>query len=339
MLLADDGHGLLVDCGLFDREFLDLSIERMKERLGLRAIDAIFVTHMHGDHALDAAHVREKHGAALWTMEGIADKFERPYDFDFAALLPSYNKEAGPLRFDRVLRDGETFQWGGYDLTCDWMPGQTKYHCCLHGMIDGQKTAFTGDNIFGSGTDPRQGGNEAVVARNGGALEEGYLYAASYLHGLAPDLLLGGHCWAISKPAELISRMAARMEQLRTAFRGLAPEDEYRYTFDPYWVCARPYRATVPAGGTADVVIAIRNYRPQMQTHRISLRASGGLAFDPPVIEGKLQGEGETTVVVNVRAEPGLAEGLRMVALDIERDGVRNGELFDFIVWVNGAPA
>ena len=156
MLLADNGHALFVDCGLFDREFLDVAIGRMRERLGLKQIDAIFVTHMHGDHALDAEHVRTKYGAELWTMEGVADKFERPWDYDFAALLPSYGgkpNEHGPLKFDRVLKDGTTIDWQGYALHIDWMPGQTKHHACLHGEIDGRRVAFTGDNIFASTTD------------------------------------------------------------------------------------------------------------------------------------------------------------------------------------------
>src|SRR3954471_4059627 len=62
MLLADKGHALFVDCGLFDRAFLDKTIELMKARLGLKVIDAIFVTHMHGDHALDSGYVQKKHG-------------------------------------------------------------------------------------------------------------------------------------------------------------------------------------------------------------------------------------------------------------------------------------
>ena len=31
----------------------------------------------------------------------------------------------------------------------------------------------------------------------------GYLGAAHYLHDIAPDLILGGHCWATAEPAAL----------------------------------------------------------------------------------------------------------------------------------------
>jgi glyoxylase-like metal-dependent hydrolase (beta-lactamase superfamily II) len=338
MLLADTGRALLVDCGLFNRDFLDLTLKRAQERLGLKGIDAVFVTHMHGDHALDAAHIREKWGAKLWAMEGVADKFERAWDYDLCALLPSYGKDAGLLKFDRILANGATIQWEGYTLSCDWMPGQTKFHSCLHGEIDGLRVAFTGDNLCADPRNPEQGGNEAVVARNGGALEEGYLYAAQYLHSIAPDLILGGHCWAMRDPGELIERLRVRMEALRDAFQSLSVEDDYRYMFDPYWVQALPYRVVVKPGSTAEFTIFVRNYRNREQTHRISIHPPAGLAVEPAMLEGRRSSEGMTRHVVKLRAEPSARAGLHLVALDITRDGTRHGELFDFIAWVGEQP-
>ena len=337
MLLADSGHALFFDCGLFDRAFLDRTIELMKARLGLKTIDAIFITHIHGDHAMDSGYVRQKHGAKLWGMEGVVDKFERAWDYDLAALLPSYNDRGKPdllepLKFDRVIRNGETIAWEGYALSVDWMPGQTKFHSCIHGEIDGKRVAFTGDNVCANTSDPSQGGNEGVVARNGGALEEGYLYAANYLHGIAPDLLLGGHCWAMENPKELIERFRQRMVALRDAFLSLSVEDDYRYMFDPYWVQALPFRVSVKPGGTAEVRVLVRNYREQSQKHRIEIHTLPGIIAEPAVLEGEQKHEGHQSHVVKLRAAADAKEGLRMVALDITRDGTRHGELFDFIV-------
>jgi glyoxylase-like metal-dependent hydrolase (beta-lactamase superfamily II) len=338
LLLAPNGHGMLVDCGLFDRNFLDQTLELARERLGLEAIDAVFVTHMHGDHALDADHVRRKWGAELWAMEGVADKFERAWDHDLAALLPAYGPNTGLLAFDRVLADGEVVEWQGYRLTCDWMPGQTNHHSCLHGEIDGQRVAFTGDNIHGNPLDPNQGGNEAVVARNGGTLEEGYLHAAEYLRKLQPDLLLGGHSWAIANPAPLIERMGVRMKALREAFNGLSVEDDYRYMFSPYWVRAMPYRVVIAAGGSREFRLEVRNFRARAQEHRVELVLPPGLTAEPAVCAGRIDGAGVESHVVRLEAAAGLRGGLHLIALDITRDGVRHGQLFDVIVWVGDEP-
>lgn len=340
LLLADSGKGLLIDCGLFDRSFLDKSLELMKERLGLKQIDAIFVTHMHGDHAQDADHVRDKYGAKLWTLAGVHDKFEQPANFDLAALLPMYdnaNKHTGPLKFDRVLENGATFEWEGFTLSCDWMPGQTKYHACLHGVIDERRVAFTGDNIFASTTDPAQGGNEAVVARNGGALEEGYLYAADYLHWLGPDLIIGGHCWVLDQPQQLIERMRERMLSLRKSFTELLPDEDYRYRFDPYFVQVYPYRTWLQPGETAEVQLLVRNYRKRPQKHRVELALPAGLSADKPIFEGEVPAESTHRFPFKLTAAQNAPHGVNLVPLDLTINGQRHGQWFDFLVQVGAA--
>ncbi|MFM8705881.1 MAG: MBL fold metallo-hydrolase, partial [Planctomycetia bacterium] len=158
MLVSDDGHALLLDCGLFDRAFLDRVLDGARDQLGIKAIDAVLVTHMHGDHFLDADHVRKTRGAEVWTHERVLPLLTRPLDYDYNALIPAYRErktvDLQRIDVDRVIRDGEVIRWRGYDLACDWMPGQTEFACCVHGVIDGKRVAFTGDNIFGSPSDP-----------------------------------------------------------------------------------------------------------------------------------------------------------------------------------------
>jgi glyoxylase-like metal-dependent hydrolase (beta-lactamase superfamily II) len=156
LILADSGHGLVVDCGLLDSAVLDKSIEMMQERLGLKKIDATIITHMHGDHFLQAPHLREKWGAQIWTLDRIADKCEHPERYNYAAAIQTYGEDFDSVRIDRVFKSGETFEWEEYEFVVDWMPGQTEFALCLHGRIDGLKVAFTGDTIFGNPADPAQ---------------------------------------------------------------------------------------------------------------------------------------------------------------------------------------
>jgi len=166
MLVSDDGHALLSDCGLFDRTHLDRVLDAARERLGIKGIDAILVTHMHGDHFLDAEHVRLTRGCEIWTHERVVDLLERPLDYDYDAMIPSYRErptgDIQRVKVDRILADGEVVHWRGHTLACDWMPGQTEFACCVHGEIDGRRVAFTGDNIFGWPADPAQHGHEAA---------------------------------------------------------------------------------------------------------------------------------------------------------------------------------
>lgn len=345
LILSDNGHALLSDCGLLDERMLDTALEGMREHFGLKAIDAIVVSHMHGDHFLEAPHLREKWGAQIWALDNMVDKMEHPEWFDYAAPIQAYGKKSADgtrvkgVRVDRSFKSGESFVWEGKKFTIDWMPGQTEFALCLHGEIDGRKVAFTGDNIFGDPDDPRQTGHEAMVAHNSAILEEGYIYGAEYLKRLKPDLLMGGHSFVMDRPAKFIERYRKWSYEMRDTFRALSSEKDYRYWFDPFWVRAEPYRSTVLAGDAVELKLEVRNFQTRAQTHRIEIHTPPGLTAEPRVIEGRLATEARGKFSFRINAARDAKPGVQLIAFDITRDGKRQGELFDAILEVqSGQP-
>ena len=340
LILADSGHALVVDCGLFDEKFLDQALDGMRAHLGLKQIDRIFITHMHGDHFLEAPHLREKWGAPIWAVDRMGTVCEHPGWFDYAAPIQAYGKKGVEgVRFDRLLKSGESFDWEGHKFTVDWMPGQTEFALCLHGMIDGRNAAFTGDNIFGDPDDPKQNGHEAVVAHNSAILEEGYIYGAEYLRRLKPDLLAGGHSFAMDHPAKFIERYRRWAYEMRDAFRALSSQEDYRYWFDPFWVRAEPWRVSVKPGESVEVQLHVRNFLRRKQTHRIEIHTPPGLSAAPAVLEGTLNPEGHDVFPIRLQADASANTGVRIVAFDLSRDGKRFGEWFDCVVNVTSQPA
>ena len=334
MILADNGHALIVDCGLFKKEFLDKSIALMKERLGLKQIDVVLVTHMHGDHCLEAPHLRDMHGAKIWTMNRVVAPVSRPLHFDYCAQVNTYGKGIDSIAFDKVFQEGDTFTWEGFKLTVDWMPGQTEFALCLHGIIDGKKVAFTGDNIFGSASDPSQNGHEAVVARNSCILEEGYIYAAKYLKKLQPDLLLGGHSWAMAEPAKLIDRYLEDALKLKEYFEKLSFEKDYRWMYDPYWVRMEPYRVVLGKNNAAEARLMMRNFDAVPISMKVEIVLPEGFKAEPAIISTMVAGESTTSIPIQISCTKQTVKGLHLAALDITRKGKRAGQLFDFILWV-----
>jgi glyoxylase-like metal-dependent hydrolase (beta-lactamase superfamily II) len=315
-------------------------LEGMRKHYGLKAIDAVIITHMHGDHFLEAFHLREKWGTKIWAFENMVDKMEHPEWFDYAAPIQAYGKknpdgsQLEGVHVDRAFKPGEAFKWEEYSFTVDWMPGQTEFALCLHGRIDGRNVAFTGDTIFGDPDDPAQTGHEAMVAHNSAILEEGYIYGAEDLKRLKPDLLVGGHSFVMDHPAAFIERYRKWSYEMRDAFRALSPDPDYRYWFDPFWVRAEPYRIAVRAGETATLNLHVRNFRSRKQTHRIEIHAPPGIRVDPAVVEGSLARETQGSFPVHITADPKAPPGVRIVALDVRLDNHRYGELFDFVVGV-----
>lgn len=340
LILADSGRALVVDCGLLDEKFLDTALAGMREHFGLNAIDAVIITHMHGDHFLEAPHLRDTWGAQIWALDNMVDKMEHPEWFDYAAPIQAYGKQNADgsrmtgVQVDRAFKLGETFSWEGYRFTVDWMPGQTEFALCLHGMIDGRRVAFTGDNIFGDPDDPSQTGHEAMVAHNSAILEEGYIYGAEFLKRLEPDILIGGHSFVMDRPAQFIERYRRWAYEMRDAFRELSSERDYRYWFDPFWVRAEPYRIALRPGETAEVTLHVRNFRRNRQLHRIEIHAPPGVVAEPAVLERRLNGETRAAFPVRLWATDDAAKGLRLVGLDVSVNGRRYGERFDLVVGV-----
>ncbi|MBL8825402.1 MAG: MBL fold metallo-hydrolase [Planctomycetaceae bacterium] len=334
LILADSGRALAIDCGLIKPEVLDRAIVGMREHLGLKSIDAIIPTHMHGDHFLQAPHLRQQWGAQIWALERMADVCAHPEWFDYAAPVQAYGKGIDGVTLDRRLKDGEKLNWEGFEFTVDWMPGQTEFALCVQGVVDGKRVAFTGDNLFGDPSDPSQTGHEAVVAHNSAVLEEGYIQGSEYLARLKPDLILGGHSYVMPEPAAFVERYRQWSYAMRDAFRDLIREEDYRYGYDPFWVRAQPYRSTVSPGGEVELTIHLRNFMAREQTQEIRVLTPPGLTVEPRTFSTKLPAEARVIRKIKVRADHAIKPGVQIIAFDITRDGRRDGALFDAIVEV-----
>jgi len=340
LLIAASGRGLAMDCGLLDEKFLDTALEGLREHFGLKTIDMVIISHMHGDHFLEASHLREQWGTKIWALDNMVDKMEHPERFDYSAPIQAYGKkreDGSPVegvRVDRAFKPGETFDWEGYHFTVDWMPGQTEFALCLHGRIDGRDVAFTGDNIFGDPDNPAQTGHEAMVAHNSAILEEGYIYGAEYLKRIHPDILVGGHSFVMDHPTAFIKRYRKWSYEMRAAFQALSPDPDYRYWFDPFWVRAEPYRVALQPGKSETVNIHVRNFRSRKQNHRIEIHTPADLVAEPGILVGTLSGQSRHAFPIRIRAAANAPPGVRIVALDVTLDGQRYGERFDLVVGV-----
>ncbi|NBR84919.1 MAG: MBL fold metallo-hydrolase [Verrucomicrobia bacterium] len=332
MILADSGRALVVDCGLIQTNILEAALDGMRQKHGLKAIDAMVLTHMHGDHFLQAPHLKKTWGTQFWALDRMKDVCERPEAFDYAAPIQAYGNGVERIKFDRLFKSGETFDWEGFHFTIDWMPGQTEFGLCLNGMIDGRKVAFTGDNIFGNPADPKQNGHEAMSSRTSGILDEGYIVGAEYLSKLKPDILLGGHSFVMDQPAKFIERYRKWSYEMRDAFRGLSSEAEYRWWFDPFWVRAEPHRLSLKRGETIEVKVNVRNFEAKPLEFIIAPHAPPGLQTGPQPWKALVAPQTVAHFVMKVSAEAAATPGIRHVAFDITRGGKRQGELFDCIV-------
>lgn len=330
ILIADSGHALLLDCGLFPKLVLERIISDMKEHLGLKQIDACWISHSHGDHFTLFPALKD-HGVKFWTMDSIADKCENPRYYDYPAMIGAYNAGFENAKIDRILKAGDVIEWEGYKLHIDWMPGQTEFGNALWLELDGKKVVFTGDNLFGDPSDPAQNGHECVNARNSAIIDEGYLVAAKYLQKLQPDIIMGAHGVLMTEPKDFIERYHDWALRAIRKYKDLLPDANYEYLFDPYWVGAYPYRVDVAK--ETEVSITVRNFRDKPQQHRVVLKPPPGLKAEPAELVGTVEPKSRQSFKVKLTPDPEkLPPGVQMVPMDITLDDKRYGEFFDFIV-------
>ncbi len=333
IIISDSGRGLILDAGLFPKAMLEEIIVGLRTHMGLKQIDAFWISHMHGDHFLLGPELKEKYGAKAWTLDRIADKCEFPRRYDYAALVSAYGDGFDGMKIDKPFRDGEMIEWEGYKIQVDWMPGQTEFGCCLWLEIDGKRIAFTGDNLFGNPADKKQNGHEAVVARNSAIFEEGYWLGSKYLKDLKPDILMGSHSFVMHDPAEFLGRYHEWSKEIIQHYRDLLPDKNYEYLFDPYWVSAYPYRVDFIQHETQQVTVTVRNFRETPQRHRIELKLPAGLTAEPAVLEGTIERKSRQTYPVKLTVNRNaLPLGVQIVPFDITLDEKRYGELFDFLI-------
>lgn len=333
IIISDSGHGLILDCGLFPKPVLEEIIVGMRQHLGLKQIDAFWISHMHGDHFLLGPMLKEKYGAKAWTLESIVDRVEHPRRYDYAALVSTYGDGFDGMKVDRGFKDGETLQWEGYTIHFDWMPGQTEFGNCLWLDIDGKRIAFTGDNLFGDPRDETQTAHDCIVCRNSAILEEGHIHGSKYLLDLKPDIVMAAHSYVMPEPHAMLQRYHNWSKEMAGQFRELLPEKDYEYLFDPYWVSAYPYRVDFSEQTEQEVKITVRNFRSMPQTHHIELRLPEGVVADPPVLTGTVAAESRSQYPVTLTIDRSTSpQGLQMATFDIELDDKRYGELFDFLL-------
>ncbi len=334
LILSENGHALLVDCGLIDTIFLAQTLESMKTIYGLKTIDALIVTHIHGDHFLQAPYIKQKWGTPLWALENMVPLMEHPLNYNIAALLPAYHAGFDSIQVDRTFRPGESFAWEEYQFNIDWMPGQTEYALCMHGVIDGKKVAFIGDNIFGDPENPLHSGHEALVARNSAICKEGYIYAGEFLTRLEPDMLIGGHSYVMNSPSKMIHRYREWAYQIDKALQKFSNEADYRYWFDPYWIHAEPYRNHVKQGHSLEMIISVRNFKDKDQHHRIEIHAPPGIIAEPAVLDGKTAAGARERFRIHIKTAKNFPLGVNLIAFDVTLDGKPYGEWFDAMLIV-----
>ena len=298
--------------------FGDHSLQQLRDAAGVEKIDAVIPSHYHDDHVAGIPFLQERWGVEVWAHRVFAPIIADPLRYNLPCLMRE------PIRVDRVLENGEEFEWEGYRLQAFHAPGHTHYASQVFFSADNIRYALTGDNILGSQTGPRLGGPIYRNRYNVGSFRPTLRALSEY----SPQLLLTGHSGALSVDHEQLEELMGKTIDLERAFKDLVVDpDEVNFALDPQFFFVRPYWAFAAAGEEVELEVHLTNHCAHPAEFHIRPNPPAGWSFRPEQIKGSLR-EGESVrLQLRLRVAADAAPARRRVATyDLTLGGRRFGQ-------------
>lgn len=195
--LVGDKELVLIDPGPADDRHIDSLIKVIDDR----QLNAVLVTHTHGDHSPAATPIARQLSAQL---VGIQAPESGRHDRDF---IP-----------DRVFDNGELLEFGEYTIELIHTPGHVSNHFCY--LLQEEKLLFTGDHILQ--------GTTSVILPPDGDMQD-YMESLRQLRERDLLYLAPGHGDLIPNPQSainaLIDHRQARENKIVSALDTLGESD------------------------------------------------------------------------------------------------------------------
>jgi glyoxylase-like metal-dependent hydrolase (beta-lactamase superfamily II) len=293
-LLSADGHGLAMDCGW--AEVLD-RLRSWEAKGEVREVSALWLTHYHHDHVEAVPEFRESFDAPILAERHVADVLEAPEGYRLPCQVPDR------IEVDRVLADGEEWDWQEWTLSAHWFPGQTRYHAALLAEGRGRRLLFAGDAFTPSGMDDYCAHN-----RNPIGADRGYRQCLDALEELDPTHVFNCH---VEQPFEFtddqVTFMRENLREREELFGDLLAWEHPDFGLDPHWARCVPYDQTCAPGERARMEVRITNYAGREREFAVRPELPPGWTWNShrewsssSVVAG---GEGSVELVVGVPAD------------------------------------
>ncbi len=314
IILSENGEALLFDCG---KEFSPERLKEAKAKFGFKRIAVIIPSHWHYDHIDGITEIAGLEGAEVWVWEGLAEHLEHPERF------PTTCWTGKSIGIDRILKEEETFSWGGYTFKVFHHPVHTRQQMGLLAKADGLDFYLVADGL-GYTKDGKL--RSPIHCYNGLSLSTAIIKTAQSFVKASPYICLPAHSnvFAVS-PNDKYEFLDWSIETT-DAIRSLLPPPDQNLGFDPYWASFYPVRTKMKAGQQTKIVLRVKNDTGKTVSGRFKVTGYGDVVFENEGFDYELN-PGETKdFPVRVKSKKSAGKGIHIVTADIEFDGNVFGE-------------
>lgn len=309
LLIADNGHGFLLDCGY--QRVID-AVDKLMQMGVVSKIDGIFVTHYHDDHTDMVQAAAEHFQCPVYATEPYVDVLQHPEAYHLPAMT------SNPISPIVSMEAGQTMSWQEFELTFHFFPGQTFYHgALLVERADQRPVFFVGDSFAPSGMD-----DYCVLNRNLIHPDAGYSFCFQTLRSMQTQpWLVNEHIpYVFEFSTQEMDYLESRYRHRAATLAELFPWDDPNYGIDEQWAVFYPYGIKTASGKLVSLQLRVENHSPVARTFRVNPRTGDGLKLksEASVLTLPSRAIGSVTVDVEVSAEA----GVQIVTADIESEGM-----------------
>ncbi|CDX14721.1 hypothetical protein MPLB_1480014 [Mesorhizobium sp. ORS 3324] len=346
IVLSGCGHAMLIDYGLSSQghlhfgndhgamqalRFIEHHMDQLRDDYGVQQIELVVPTHIHDDHVCGIPFLQRKFNTQCWALDCVAEVIANPSAW--ASTPCCFHK---PIKVQRVLRDGETFRWRGFEFQIHYAPGQTEFHSMILGQIDGRRVLFSGDNV--ALCNPRAGGIhreipvQLTVMRNSFQLEM-HRRCADVLQATKPDLLCPGHGPLIEMGPSQVAEYTGYVQRKEAAFRDVVREPADHF-IDLFWARMLPYVSEARPDSEVTYTVRIRNNLNRSAVYEARLLPDFGwrprAGVQPMTLAPAEQGD----IILRATAPSDADRTRRLLVAEVFVDGVSHGPICEALVTV-----
>ncbi|KPL10383.1 MAG: hypothetical protein AMS26_21505 [Bacteroides sp. SM23_62] len=314
LIVSGSGEALLFDCG---RDFTSERLSEAKQKFGIKHIAVIIPSHWHYDHIDGIPALAESEGAEVWIWEKLREHLEQPENF----LTTCWTNTK--LNADRILSEGEKFEWGGYSFQVFHNPVHMEQQMGLSVLVDGLKFYFTAD---GSSSNRNGYMRSSIHCYNGISTRTGLIKTAQSFYEADPYICIPAHSNGFTTHNDTRQEFREWAVKTTDAITGLLSPGHSELGFNPYWCTFYPAKIKINPGEEKQVMLRINNTANHGVSGKIWLKSSDEIVFRKEKMDYLIAPGTNTGIPVIIKARQKARPGTHIITADIEFDDEFFGE-------------
>jgi glyoxylase-like metal-dependent hydrolase (beta-lactamase superfamily II) len=305
IILSERGDALLFDCG---NDFTTARLEEAKIKFGIKKVSVIIPSHWHYDHVNGIPGIAKSEGAEVWAYEGLAEHLEYPWHF------PTTCWSGITVKPDRVLKEGEEFEWGNCHFKVYPNPVHMEEQMALGATIDELGFLFIGD---GTSQNKESHIRSAIYGYNGISLSTGLISTSRSFYEANPYICVPAHSNGFATFDDTRDEFLDWAVNTTDAIMAILPPVLPEMAFNPYWATFYPARVRIRPGEEVTMALRLKNPGKCRITGRFRLKSYGNIRFGEDVYSFELK-PGETKdISFKVKVSPEHSPGIHIITADI----------------------